>query len=60
MLVLGRKVNQKVQIGNATITICAVRGQQVKIGIEAPPDVHVSRPADQPPAEKTPRGRDHV
>ncbi len=43
MLVLSRKVNQRLRIGNAIVTICSVDGGQVKIGIEAPPSVDIVR-----------------
>lgn len=44
MLVLTRKVEQKIQIGdNITVTILRVKGQTVRVGIEAPQDVRVLR-----------------
>ena len=44
MLILTRKTNEKIKIGNdITITIIEVRGEQVKIGVEAPKDVKVFR-----------------
>jgi carbon storage regulator CsrA len=44
MLVLSRKVQQKIQIGDkVTITIVRVKGQTVRVGIEAPKDVRVVR-----------------
>ena len=44
MLVLTRKVQQKVQIGdNITITILEVKGRAIRIGIEAPKSVKVLR-----------------
>ena len=44
MLVLTRKADQKIQIGqNVTITILEVKGRYVRVGIEAPPDVRVLR-----------------
>lgn len=44
MLVLNRKVGEKIQIGNnITITILEVRGNRVRIGIDAPPGVEVRR-----------------
>ncbi|MEK7563484.1 MAG: carbon storage regulator CsrA [Patescibacteria group bacterium] len=44
MLVLSRKKGQVIMIGdNITITIIEVRGNLVKIGIEAPRDVDVNR-----------------
>ena len=44
MLVLSRKVQQQIQIGNnIVITILQVKGQAVRVGIEAPKDVKVMR-----------------
>ena len=44
MLVLTRHANQKIVIGeDITITVLEVRGDQVRIGIDAPRDVRVHR-----------------
>ena len=44
MLVLTRKTQQQIQIGpNITITVLQVKGQAVRLGIEAPRDVSVLR-----------------
>jgi carbon storage regulator len=44
MLVLTRKAKQQIQIGpHVTITVLAIKGQAVRIGIEAPRDVNVLR-----------------
>jgi carbon storage regulator CsrA len=44
MLVLTRKVQEQIQVGNdITITIIRVKGQSVRVGIEAPRDVRVMR-----------------
>lgn len=44
MLVLTRKTQQQIQIGNnITITIVRVTGQSVRVGIEAPEEVRVVR-----------------
>jgi carbon storage regulator len=44
MLVLRRKVGESVVIaGVTTITVLAVEGERVKIGISAPPDITVIR-----------------
>jgi carbon storage regulator CsrA len=51
MLVLTRKTEQKIQIGNdITITILRVKGQAVRVGIEAPKNMRVLR-AELPPRE---------
>ncbi|MDZ5471956.1 carbon storage regulator CsrA [Bacillus sp. 31A1R] len=44
MLVLTRKINQSIQIGqDIEIKILAVEGEQIKIGIEAPKHVEIHR-----------------
>lgn len=44
MLVLSRCEDQKIVIGNnVVITIVAIRGGNVRVGIEAPKDVPVHR-----------------
>jgi len=44
MLVLSRKTRQQIRIGdNITVTILLVKGQVVRVGIEAPRDVRVLR-----------------
>ncbi len=44
MLVLTRKPNQRINIGDdIVITVLEVRGDQVRLGIEAPRDVAVQR-----------------
>lgn len=51
MLVLTRKTEQKIQIGNdITITILRVKGQAVRVGIEAPKSMRVLR-SELPPRE---------
>ncbi|MEP6623757.1 MAG: carbon storage regulator CsrA [Acidimicrobiia bacterium] len=44
MLVLTRRVNERIVIGdNVVVTVLEVRGDQVRLGIEAPRDVKVFR-----------------
>lgn len=44
MLILSRKIDEKIKIGNdITITLIDVHGEQVKIGVEAPRNVKVFR-----------------
>ena len=44
MLVLTRKLGENIRIGDTVkITVLEVRSGQVKLGIEAPPDVKVHR-----------------
>ena len=44
MLILSRRTDESIVIGDeVTITILSVKGKQVRIGINAPPDVSVHR-----------------
>ena len=44
MLVLGRRVDEQIQIGDdITITVVRIRGDTVRIGIEAPDGVNIAR-----------------
>ena len=44
MLVLSRKKGEKIAIGdNITLTIVEVRGDKVRLGIDAPQDVRIYR-----------------
>jgi carbon storage regulator CsrA len=44
MLVLSRKLNESIVIaGNIRITVTSIRGQCVRLGIEAPEDVGIYR-----------------
>ena len=44
MLILTRRVGQKIVIGDdVTVTVLSVKGNQVRIGIDAPRDVSVNR-----------------
>ncbi len=44
MLVLTRKLNERIAIGdNVKITVVGIRGNHVRIGIEAPPEVTILR-----------------
>lgn len=45
MLVVTRKVNEKIQIGDdIVITVTRINNDSVRIGVEAPKDVVISRP----------------
>jgi carbon storage regulator CsrA len=71
MLVLTRKHNETLHIGNdVVITIVRVRGDSVRIGIQAPKDVYIMRsellgtpakqtdcPTDNPPKAAKPDGK---
>ena len=44
MLVLTRKSNQSIMIGDEIeVSVLAIMGEKVRIGIEAPPDVQIRR-----------------
>ena len=44
MLILTRRVGEKLVIGeNVVITVLGVKGNQIRIGIDAPPEVQVHR-----------------
>lgn len=44
MLILSRKVNEKIMIGDAiSVSIIEIRGDQVRIGVDAPKAVKVFR-----------------
>ncbi|WLR50594.1 carbon storage regulator CsrA [Bacillus tianshenii] len=44
MLVLRRKVNESLKIGDdIEITILAIEGEQIKLGIEAPKHIEIHR-----------------
>ncbi len=50
MLVLSRKINESIVIGgNIRVTMTAIRGSQVRLSIEAPPDVRILRQELLPP-----------
>lgn len=44
MLVLSRKVNQRIVLSNGiTVTVIAMKGKAVRLGIDAPKDVVILR-----------------
>jgi carbon storage regulator len=63
MLVLSRKIDQKIKLGeDITLTVIEIRGDKVRLGIDAPESVavhrqeiydliHSARPGDEPLCE---------
>jgi carbon storage regulator len=47
MLVLTRKKSERIKIGDAMVTIVDIGRGRVRIGIDAPKNVPISRPDDQ-------------
>lgn len=43
MLVLSRKVGEMIRIGDVSVAVIEIRGDKVRLGIEAPPEVKVHR-----------------
>lgn len=43
MLVLSRKLDEVIFIGDVKVMVVEIRGDKVRLGIEAPPDVPVDR-----------------
>jgi carbon storage regulator len=59
VLILSRKVHQEIVIGNGiSITVVAIRGKQVRLGIKAPPNVSIRRDELEPlPKDLSPRDK---
>lgn len=43
MLVLKRRINQSIMIGDAKVSVCSVKGGAVTLGIDAPNDIPIFR-----------------
>ena len=44
MLLLARRVGEKLIIGdNVTVTVVRIKGREIRLSIEAPPDIKVHR-----------------
>lgn len=44
MLILGRKIGEKVMIGdNIVVSVCGVNGSQIRLGFSAPENVEIHR-----------------
>jgi len=56
MLILTRRVGETILIGeNIRIMVVHIRGKQVRLGIEAPPDLLVLRIEERPDSEEKPK-----
>ena len=54
MLVLSRRKDERVRIGeNIVVTIVRIGSQNVRIGIQAPPDIQIIREEIDERAERT-------
>ena len=54
MLVLSRKLGQEIVIAdNIRLTVVAIRGNRVRLGFTAPPDVSIQREELCPKGEET-------
>jgi carbon storage regulator CsrA len=55
MLVLSRKIDEQIIIGdNVRVTVVSIRGNQVRLGFEAPPSVPIFREELHPEASHHP------
>jgi len=60
MLVLSRKKNESIIINdNITVTVIEIRGDKVRLGIEAPKDVTVHRREVYEAIQNQSKSRDH-
>jgi carbon storage regulator len=60
MLVLSRKKNESIIINdNITVTVIEIRGDKVRLGIEAPKDVTVHRREVYDAIQSQAKARDH-
>ena len=60
MLVLSRKKNESIIINdNITVTVIEIRGDKVRLGIEAPKDVTVHRREVYEAIQSQSQARDH-
>lgn len=62
MLVLSRRVGERVLLdgGAVVVTVLAVRGSQIRLGFDAPPDVDVQREELAVAPPRTASGRPRV
>lgn len=61
MLILSRKTDEKIVIGgNITVTVIELRGNKVRIGIDAPSDVTVHRQEIQEEINKSGDSAMHI
>lgn len=51
MLVLSRTLGEGIQVGDVLVKVLDVRGQRVKLGIEAPPERRIERVSAEETAE---------
>lgn len=51
MLVLTRKIGEQVRIGDSLVTLVEIRGNKIRLGVEAPREVPISRPESHSPGK---------
>lgn len=59
MLVLTRKLDEKVIVGNVTITVVEIYNGKVRLGFEAPPETQIYR-AELAPWKPQPKEPDRA
>ena len=43
MLVLGARIGERIFLGDVSVKLCRISGDEVRLGFDAPPDVRIER-----------------